>query len=405
MSAAILPRSAWTATPNGRSGRGLLASEVTAITVHYPASGNISHAGETKAKTAARLEEWRKLHTRPPRSWADIGYNYAIDQAGRVWDLTGLNRGAHAGTTAGNRTSVGVLLIVGDNETPSSALTAAFRALRTWIITRLPKATKVRPHSSWTSTSCPGVKVRQLIESGDLTRDPDPSSVRWFESRFLNVWGDDSGAGTTSFTRRLDQMIHDLTTGSPEVVAVCELRDAQAKIMTPLMTEAGYIAAHTHAGNGLYLAAGTPIVYRGTYWLPDKVQGAGRREALLRCRAKVAGHFVHLGVSHLDYRDATPKVDYDTLRVNQAKSIIAAMTRFGARFDLPAKHRHLIAMDDNSNTWVRDRAMSPAGYKAAVKHGLDAQYTGAARPVLSSRKITTDSDHPIVAAVIGKNAA
>lgn len=169
----ILPRGTWTTTKNGRAGRTLLPSEVTAITVHYPGSGNVTLKNQTQAQIAARLRGYRDLHISAPRNWADIGYNYAVDGQGRVWDLTGLNRGAHAGTAAGNRTSVGVLLIVGNKETPPPEMLTAFRDLRAWIITKLPGATRVRPHSSWVGTECPGDKLRALIANGTLTQEDD----------------------------------------------------------------------------------------------------------------------------------------------------------------------------------------------------------------------------------------
>lgn len=406
--ATILKRSEWTSTPNRRAGRTLLPSEVTAIALHYPGTGNIRHEGESKDYTAKRLRVWRDLHIRAPRSWADIGYNYAVDQAGRIWYLTGLNRGAHAGTAEANRESVGVLLIVGDKEQPTQAMIDAVRSLRAEILKELPKATEVRPHSSYTATGCPGDPVRKLIADGVFTGKsaaqpkPDPEDdewVRWFESRFLNLWGD-SDEGARSFDKRAPSMVADLTKGSPEVVSVCELRDDQArKTFTPLMVDAGYFAAHVDAGNGLYLAKGSQVGYRGTYYLPKKVQGEGRREALLRCRAKVAGHWVHLGVTHLDYRNGP---EFDLLRVRQAESVIAAMTRFGARYELPQKHRHLIAMDSNSNSWVRDRAFEPHGYYAVVKEWVDEQYVGKGRPALATKTIYTESDHRIQAVTLAK---
>src|SRR5690606_40551966 len=82
-------------------------------------------------------------------------------------------------------------------------------------------------------------------------------------------------------------MVADLTKGKPDIIGVCELRDAQAKkVFTPLMEDAGYFAAYVGAGNGLYLRRGTKFRSRGTYYLPKAVQGKGRREALLRCRVK-----------------------------------------------------------------------------------------------------------------------
>lgn len=166
----ILPRSAWTRTKNGRAGRTLSKSAVTSITLHYPGSGNVTYAGRSKAQIAALLEGWRKLHTSAPRRWADIGYNYAVDQAGRIWYLTGYNRGAHAGGSGiGNSTSIGVLLIVGNKEEPTEEMIASVRALRDTIRRTFPKATAVVPHSRWTSTACPGDKIQALIEQDAFT--------------------------------------------------------------------------------------------------------------------------------------------------------------------------------------------------------------------------------------------
>lgn len=232
---------------------------------------------------------------------------------------------------------------------------------------------------------------------------PAPALDRWFEARFLNLKGDDD-AGAKTFTSRLSGMVRDLTAGKPEVIGVCELRAGdQTTRLTRAMKAEGYFKAHAYAGNGLYLLEGTPVDYAGNYWLPDKVQGEGRREALSRVRAKVAGHWVHLGTSHLEYRQGAR---FDALRVDQAQAVIGAMVRFGRRYELEAKHRSLIMVDPNSRAWVRDRAFRRAGYTPLVEHGTpgDAIFAGAGRRAIAAATIGTDSDHAIVAAVIGKTA-
>lgn len=166
----MLPRSDWTSTRDNRH-TPLSRTATTSITVHYPASGNRTHAGESKAKTAQWLEGWRKLHVNG-HGWADIGYNYAVDQAGRVWFLTGNDRGAHAGTNAGNSTSVGVLFIVGNNEKPTEKAINAFRELRAHLLKSLPNATRVRGHKDWKSTACPGPHLYALVKSGELAKAP-----------------------------------------------------------------------------------------------------------------------------------------------------------------------------------------------------------------------------------------
>lgn len=172
----ILPRSAWTTTPNGRANRPLSPGRVDALTLHYPAAGNTPLARLSKAQVAERLRGWRNYHV--GKDWADIGYNYAVDGAGRIWFLTGPNVGAHA-SAVGNTTSVGVLLVLANTEEPTVKMLAALRALRAHLIDGpLPNARRVQGHQQvpGNATSCPGVPVMKVIRSGVLTVTPKPAS-------------------------------------------------------------------------------------------------------------------------------------------------------------------------------------------------------------------------------------
>lgn len=261
-----------------------------------------------------------------------------------------------------------------------------------------------------------------LVDGNGFTLTPKPKPtptpppadvVPWFGIRFGNLKGDDD-AGAATFVKRLPFMVEDLTSegvwpggGRPAAVAVCELRAGdQTTRFNRAMVAEGYVKAHAYAGNGLWLLKGTPVEYRGNYWLPAKVQGEGRREALLRVRAKIAGHWVHIGVTHLDYRPESVLPGADELRVAQARAVAAAMIRMGARFKLEPKHRTLIALDPNSGAWVRDRAFGPLGYVPLIEDGPtgDAIYAGNGRPALATAVIATESDHHIVGALVGKAA-
>lgn len=167
----ILPRSAWTTTPDNRD-VDLQPSRVNALTAHYPADGNVTHRDLTQEQVAAKLRGYRNGHT--AKGWRDIGYNYAIDQSGRIWFLTGLDVGAHA-NAVGNTTSVGVLFVVGNTEPISAAAIEAFRWLRQYVIGKgYTKATKVQGHQQvpGNSTSCPGAPLMALIKSGALAQPP-----------------------------------------------------------------------------------------------------------------------------------------------------------------------------------------------------------------------------------------
>src|SRR5690606_289926 len=155
---------------------------------------------------------------------------------------------------------------------------------------------------------------------------------------FLNLWGDDSSKGTASFADRMAEVVRDMTKGTPDIVTGCEVRadSSQEKALRRAMKQAGYPVGFVEAGNFAFFRAGTKIGYAGTYYRPKKVQGKGRKEALLRVRAKVNGHWLHVGVTHLDYRAGAT---FDNLRVKQARAVRRAMRRFGLRYALPAKHR------------------------------------------------------------------
>lgn len=237
----------------------------------------------------------------------------------------------------------------------------------------------------------------------DVPAKPKPTPkplARWFEHRHLNTWGDDGGEGTKTLTARLPKMVADLTDGKPEVITLNEVRTGHVAAWKSAFAKRGYDVVLAAGGNLTALHKGTPVKYAGTYVLPEKVQGQGRLEALGRVRAKVNGHWVHIGVTHLDYR---PGAKFDELRVKQAKSAIAAMRRFAIRYALTSwKTRTSLALDENSHTWTRDKAFIPAGLKAVVKKFIDGIYS--ARVAIDTDVIDTASDHPIVSVTYGKKA-
>ena len=274
----------------------------------------------------------------------------------------------------------------------------------------------LRVHRSFFATACPGpymmkiwsAYVREAQRQYDqmsvnpaLPKPPANQVVRWKQERYLNMHGDDGKTGTRTFFARLPRMVEDLTKGLPDIVSGCEVRDGeQAKALTRALNKKGYFG-HVKDGNFLFALKHVAWGYAGSYELPAAVQGEGRKEALFRGRLSVNGVFGHHGVSHLDYRDGAK---FDTIRVRQAKAIVTAMERFATRFKLKYwKSRTVISMDDNSISWVKDKAMKPAGFKAAIKVKLDGQYTGNSRPILRTRSILTDSDHPIIEVTYGRN--
>lgn len=159
----IIPRSRWTTTKSNAVPA--KAAQIEGVALHYPGTpGTIGL--ESEAQTAARLEGYRRQHVNA-NGWKDIAYNVAVDQRGNVWTLRGVSRQAGAnGTTAGNRAYGAILLLIGNNETPSAAMIAGVQyAARLWDA-RYKGVKYMRPHSYFVRTACPGSPVRRLLNDG-----------------------------------------------------------------------------------------------------------------------------------------------------------------------------------------------------------------------------------------------
>jgi peptidoglycan hydrolase-like protein with peptidoglycan-binding domain len=172
-----LSRSAWTTAPSSSNGSW---GDVVGIALHYPADGNVIIGAASAETIAAKLRGYRDFHVKS-RRWGDIGYNFAIDQAGRIWELRGLgNVGSHCASASNknaNTRYVGVLFLVGNSEPVSDAAVAAFRDLRARVLAWRPRAVAVTGHGQvpGASTSCPGGALRALISDGALTGTGTPA--------------------------------------------------------------------------------------------------------------------------------------------------------------------------------------------------------------------------------------
>lgn len=171
---APLPRSAWTTSRPSSNGTW---GDVGGIVVHHPGDGGAAIGPATRAEIAARLTRYREHHLLR-RGWGDIGYNLAVDQAGRAWELRGLDHvGAHCASTTqpdANSRWVGVLFVVGDDEQVTTQALGAFATIRSDVLARWPSATAVVGHGQvhGAATACPGGPLRDLVATGALVRAP-----------------------------------------------------------------------------------------------------------------------------------------------------------------------------------------------------------------------------------------
>lgn len=155
----VIPRRAWTgagpimALANPMNG-------ISRITVHHDAMN--SYGMRSEADAAARLNKIRQMHV--GRGWADIGYHYIIDPAGRLWEGRPVQlQGAHVSDT--NEHNLGIMVMGNfDEQRPTSEALATldgFLADRMRAY-RVPLS-RVYTHQELKPTACPGRSLQAYM--------------------------------------------------------------------------------------------------------------------------------------------------------------------------------------------------------------------------------------------------
>ena len=163
---AVIPRHQWARRP-AISTRMKRMLPVSFITVHHSA-GPLFWETDLQG-TASRLESIRSYHC-DERQWGDIGYHFAVDRAGRIWEGRSLRyQGAHVRNF--NEGNIGVVALGDfDQQQPTVAQVDAL----TYQIGRLMRqhgvsARHVRTHREWAPTACPGRNLQRYVELARVT--------------------------------------------------------------------------------------------------------------------------------------------------------------------------------------------------------------------------------------------
>ena len=161
--AGVLSRSLW-ARERPAPARMNRMTTIRYITVHH--DGMDPFYGTDIQSVAAHLEQIRQLHRN--KGWGDIGYHFAIDRAGRVWEGRPLlYQGAHVKDH--NPGNIGVVAL-GNFETqmPSQPQLAALkRQLRVLMRAFAVPPARVHTHQEWqgAATACPGGRLQEFLET------------------------------------------------------------------------------------------------------------------------------------------------------------------------------------------------------------------------------------------------
>ena len=155
----ILPRHAWTLVPM-EYGRGRPMNGVDRITLHHSGDGK-PFLATSMADTARHLQLVQRAHLQ--RGMIDIAYHFAIDRAGRAWQLRSLlYEGQHvrigANGTRWNAHNIGIVTLGDFNlQSPTEAQFARLLAFAKLVRAKYAVPVKnVRVHGELVDTDCPG---------------------------------------------------------------------------------------------------------------------------------------------------------------------------------------------------------------------------------------------------------
>jgi hypothetical protein len=154
-----MPRSAWAQGEPVASEMDRM-SAIRDITVHH--DGMEAFHATDRGSVAQHLEDIRRLHRR--KGWGDIGYHFAVDPAGRVWEARPLRfQGAHVKDH--NPGNIGIVVLGNfEMQSPTEQQVAALRGLLASLMSSYGVTVqRVHTHREWAVTACPGDRLQSQM--------------------------------------------------------------------------------------------------------------------------------------------------------------------------------------------------------------------------------------------------
>ncbi|MDQ7013687.1 MAG: peptidoglycan recognition family protein [Planctomycetota bacterium] len=158
----VVPRSSWTrSTPKVWDTKPM--GRVSRITVHH--DGMTPFLSTSSSAAVRRLEAIRNAHV-SSNGWADIGYHFVVDPAGRVWEARPTTlQGAHV--KYNNEGNLGVMVMGNyDEQVPTIAASGSLDDFVSVLMRRygVPVG-RVFTHREIRPTACPGRNLQRVMET------------------------------------------------------------------------------------------------------------------------------------------------------------------------------------------------------------------------------------------------
>jgi hypothetical protein len=155
----MIKRSEWGAKPLDKYSNSIKAGLRSRVVIHH----SVTQEGKTQAEVESILRGIDSFHR--GKGWGGIGYNLAIDYAGRVYEARGIDiMGAHA--YGANVNGYGIVYIGDGRKGITSEAVQAIKNLVIQLQTRSQKKLEVVGHNQVNKTACPGTQIEAELKKG-----------------------------------------------------------------------------------------------------------------------------------------------------------------------------------------------------------------------------------------------
>ena len=157
MSVPIVSRKQWGAKPWRSTVHRVPMSEKRYFLVHY-------HGGRVRDQHGVEVpRNIEAIHL--ANGWAGIGYNFAVDLDGTVYEGRGWD-GVGSQCPGRNRDGVGVYVAVGGDQQPTQAALRSVKALRDELKVRSGRPVETGWHGKYVATACCGPVLIPWVKAG-----------------------------------------------------------------------------------------------------------------------------------------------------------------------------------------------------------------------------------------------
>ena len=152
-------RAQWGAKPLTAYSNVISPSYRTGVVIHH----SVTAEGNSKADVMATLRSIDAYHR--SKGYGGIGYNIAVDYAGRVYRARGVNiMGAHVSNANGR--NYGIVYIGNGSKRITDEAVKSMQQVIARLQRNSKKKLKVYGHKDLAETACPGTKIYKLIKNG-----------------------------------------------------------------------------------------------------------------------------------------------------------------------------------------------------------------------------------------------